>query len=74
MQQLSGREQTVLGLSYHQQLTHAEIGEVLQITASRVSQIHAKCIIGLRALLADPDPGADEWTRPATTVREAVLS
>ena len=74
VQQLSGREQTVLGLSYHQQLTHAEIGEVLQITASRVSQIHAKCIIGLRALLADPDPGADEWTRPATTVREAVLS
>lgn len=74
VQQLSGREQTVLGLSYHQQLTHAEIGEVLQITASRVSQIHAQSIVGLRVLLADPGAVAGEWAQPTAARREALLS
>jgi RNA polymerase sigma factor for flagellar operon FliA len=74
IQQLSSREQTVLGLRYHQQLTYLEIGEVLQVTESRVSQIHTKCIIGLRALLTPPSPIADDWERPALAEREAILS
>lgn len=56
VQQLSGREQTVLALRYHQELNFAEIGEVFQVTESRVSQIHTKAVMQLRALLTD---GAD---------------
>jgi RNA polymerase sigma factor for flagellar operon FliA len=50
--QLTGRAQTILALRYHQQLTHTEIGLVLQITESRVSQIHTQSMIELRALLS----------------------
>ncbi len=49
--QLSGREQTILALRYHQDLTYAEIGEVFDVTESRVSQIHTKSMLHLRVLL-----------------------
>ncbi|HWH94337.1 MAG TPA: FliA/WhiG family RNA polymerase sigma factor [Baekduia sp.] len=57
--QLPGREQTILALYYHQQLTLAEIGRILGVTESRVSQIHAKSVVHLRALLADPIADAE---------------
>jgi RNA polymerase sigma factor for flagellar operon FliA len=50
--QLSGREQTILALRYHQDLTYAEIGEVFDVTESRISQIHTKSMLNLRVLLA----------------------
>ncbi|MEZ5380713.1 MAG: FliA/WhiG family RNA polymerase sigma factor [Microthrixaceae bacterium] len=43
------RERTVLGLYYYEGLTLAEIGEVLGVTESRVCQIHAKAMLGLRS-------------------------
>jgi RNA polymerase sigma factor for flagellar operon FliA len=49
--QLSGREQTILALRYHQDLTYAEIGEVFDVTESRISQIHTKSMLNLRVLL-----------------------
>jgi RNA polymerase sigma factor for flagellar operon FliA len=49
--QLSGREQTILALRYHQDLNFTEIGEVLEVTDSRVSQIHAKLLLQLRGVL-----------------------
>ncbi|MCW2992656.1 MAG: polymerase, sigma 28 subunit, FliA/WhiG [Conexibacter sp.] len=49
--QLSGREQTILALRYHQDLTYAEIGEVFDVTESRISQIHTKAMLHLRVLL-----------------------
>jgi RNA polymerase sigma factor for flagellar operon FliA len=48
---LSGRDQTLMGLRYHQELTFAEIGQVLSLTQSRVCQLHAKCVLQLGALL-----------------------
>ena len=49
--QLTGREQTILALRHHQDLSFAEIGEVFSVSESRISQIHAKSLRQLRALL-----------------------
>ena len=45
------RERTVLGLYYVENLTLAQIGEVLGVTESRVSQIHTKAVLQLRSRL-----------------------
>lgn len=52
---LPGREKTVVTLYYYEGLTLAEIGAVLGVTESRVSQIHTKSVLQLRAKLADVD-------------------
>lgn len=48
---LSETERLVLTLYYYEELTLKEIGEVLGVTESRVSQIHAKTILKLRGKL-----------------------
>ncbi|MDX2295028.1 MULTISPECIES: RNA polymerase sigma factor WhiG [Streptomyces] len=50
---LPEREKTVVTLYYYEGLTLAEIGHVLGVTESRVSQIHTKSVLQLRAKLAD---------------------
>lgn len=58
--QLSGREQTILALRYHQDLTYAEIGEVFDVTESRISQIHTKSMLNLRVLLGGADDAGSD--------------
>ncbi|MBW2615363.1 MAG: FliA/WhiG family RNA polymerase sigma factor [Deltaproteobacteria bacterium] len=48
---LTKKEQLVVSLYYYDELTLKEIGRVLDLTESRVSQIHSKAIIKLRAKL-----------------------
>jgi RNA polymerase sigma factor for flagellar operon FliA len=48
---ISKKEQLVVSLYYYDELTLKEIGRVLDLTESRVSQIHSKAIIKLRAKL-----------------------
>ena len=48
---LPERERTVVALYYDEGMTLAEIGDVLGVTESRVSQIHSKAVIMLRARL-----------------------
>ncbi|MFO0775910.1 MAG: FliA/WhiG family RNA polymerase sigma factor [Nitrospiraceae bacterium] len=48
---LPEKERMVLTLYYVEELTMKEIGSVLNITESRVCQIHAKTIVRLKALL-----------------------
>jgi RNA polymerase sigma factor for flagellar operon FliA len=48
---LPDKERLVVSLYYHDELTMKEIGEVLEITESRVSQIHTKAILRLRGKL-----------------------
>lgn len=43
------QEKLVLALYYYEELTFKEIGEVLKLTESRVSQIHSKAILKLRS-------------------------
>ena len=48
---LPNKERTVLSLYYYEELTMKEIGLVLSITESRVSQIHTKALLRLKAKL-----------------------
>ena len=48
---LPERERLVLGLYYDENFTLAEIGEVLGVTESRVSQIHTRSVLHLRSRL-----------------------
>ncbi|MFM9123096.1 MAG: sigma-70 family RNA polymerase sigma factor, partial [Actinomycetota bacterium] len=55
IKRLPERERTVLALYYEENLTLGEIGEVLGVTESRVSQIHTKAVLQLRSRLAAAD-------------------
>ncbi len=48
---LPDREKTVIALYYYEGLTLKEIGQVLGVTESRVSQLHTKAVLRLRARL-----------------------
>jgi RNA polymerase sigma factor for flagellar operon FliA len=50
---LSEREQLVLSLYYNDELTFKEVGRVLNITESRVCQLHARAILNLKAMMRD---------------------
>ncbi len=49
---LPDREKLVIALYYYENLTLREIGEVLGVTESRVSQLHTKAMLRLRSKLA----------------------
>jgi RNA polymerase sigma factor for flagellar operon FliA len=55
---LPERERQVLALYYHEELTMNEIGSVLGVTESRVSQIHSSAILRLQAALRRERLGA----------------
>lgn len=48
---LNEKEQLVISLFYKEELTLTEIGEVLGLSTSRISQIHSKAIFKLKQLL-----------------------
>lgn len=50
--ELNEKEQIVISLFYHEELTFTEIGTVLSLSTSRVSQIHAKAIFKLKDFLS----------------------
>ncbi len=52
VRRLPEREKLVMTLYYDESLTLAEIGGVLGVTESRVSQIHTKAVLHLRARLS----------------------
>lgn len=53
IRELPEREQLVMQLYYDEELNLKEIGRVLGVSESRVSQIHGRIALKLRALLAD---------------------
>lgn len=53
--QLPERERLLLSLYYYEELTLKEIGEVMGISESRVSQIHSRALLRLRKILAGDD-------------------
>jgi len=55
--QLPEREKMVLSLYYDEDMNLREIGEVLEVSESRVCQIHGQALVRLRARLA-------EWLSP----------
>ncbi len=55
--ELSEKERTVLVLYYYEDLTLKEIGKVLNVSESRVSQLHSGAILRLRARIKHPRKG-----------------
>jgi RNA polymerase sigma factor for flagellar operon FliA len=53
--QLGEREKLVLVLYYYEGMTLAEIGRVLGVTESRISQMHTAAMLRLRARLTEAD-------------------
>lgn len=51
---LPEKERTVIALYYHEGITMREVGEVLSLTESRVSQLHSQALIRLRGFLRGP--------------------
>lgn len=51
IKKLNEKEQLVLSLFYTEELTLTEIGEVLELSTSRISQIHSRALFKLRNLL-----------------------
>jgi RNA polymerase sigma factor for flagellar operon FliA len=56
LRQLTERERQILSLYYYEELTLKEIGEILGVTESRVSQLHARTVMNLKALLTQDTP------------------
>jgi RNA polymerase sigma factor FliA len=50
---LSEQERLVVSLYYYEELTLKEIGEIMLISESRVSQIHTRAVIRLRSMIRD---------------------
>nr|WP_273125638.1 FliA/WhiG family RNA polymerase sigma factor [Bacillus weihaiensis] len=49
--QLSEKEQLVISFFYKEELTLTEIGQVMNLSTSRISQIHSKALFKLRKIL-----------------------
>ena len=57
MQQLDPRRLQIIVLYYHQHLTMKQIADLLEITESRVSQLHASALANLSTLLGEYHDG-----------------
>jgi RNA polymerase sigma factor for flagellar operon FliA len=51
IRRLPERERLVIALYYYEELTLREIGEILGVTESRVSQLHTKAVLRLKVRL-----------------------
>lgn len=75
IQVLPEREQVILSLYYNDGLTMKEIGEVIGISESRVSQMHARSVLALRSLIrrrAEPNPVPDNRRSVGANIYAAV--
>lgn len=65
LRRLPQRTQLLLSLYYYEGLTMKEIGQVLDLSESRVSQLHARAVARLRDALERPEPASS----PTSAVR-----
>jgi RNA polymerase sigma factor for flagellar operon FliA len=65
--ELPDKEQQVLALYYFEELTMKEVGAVLGIGESRVSQIHSLAVVRLRARLEEVMSAGGGRVRAAST-------
>lgn len=52
LKELNEKERMVISLYYYEEITLKEIGKVMDVSESRVSQIHSKAVLKMRAKLA----------------------
>src|SRR5438477_10042640 len=61
IRRLPERERTVVTLYYHEELTMKEVGGVLGLTESRVSQLHSQAVLRMKGYLRELfQPAAEE--------------
>ena len=53
LKRLPERERTIMVLYYHENMTLKEIGEAINVSESRISQLHAQAIMKLKNLLSE---------------------
>ena len=53
LQRLPERERIIMVLYYHENMTLKEIGDAINVSESRVSQLHAQAIMKLKNLLSE---------------------
>ena len=53
LKRLPERERTIMVLYYHENMTLKEIGDAINVSESRVSQLHAQAIMKLKNLLSE---------------------
>ncbi len=58
IEKLPRNERTVVSLYYYEELTMKEIGDVMDYTESRISQLHTKAVLRLRGALRGYFPAA----------------
>lgn len=68
---LPARERQVLALYYHEELTMREVGTVLGVTESRVSQLHSSAVHRLTVLLRRRRLGESDLRLPEPTASAA---
>jgi len=56
LSRLPERERVILALYYHENMTMKEIGEAIEVSESRVCQLHSQAIMKLRNLLTHNTP------------------
>ena len=66
---LPEREKLVITLYYYEELTLREIGEVLGVTESRVSQLHTKAVLRLKSRLTGSGSGDPSCRLPTRSRR-----
>jgi RNA polymerase sigma factor for flagellar operon FliA len=54
---LPEREKMVVTLYYFEQLTLAQIGEIMGVTESRICQMHTKAVLALRGKITEITQG-----------------
>jgi RNA polymerase sigma factor FliA len=70
---LPERDQMVLSLYYFDELTFKEIGKTLDISESRVCQIHGRSVVSLQSILSG-DSGTVKQPRPQKKAEKRELS
>jgi RNA polymerase sigma factor for flagellar operon FliA len=58
---LNEKEQLVVSLFYYEELTLTEIGKVLELSTSRISQIHSKALFRLQQAFKEADVHKSDW-------------
>jgi RNA polymerase sigma factor for flagellar operon FliA len=53
IEELPEKQRMVLSLYYYEDLNLKEIGDILEVTESRVSQLHTQAVLRLRARLKE---------------------
>ena len=67
VEELPEKERLVLSLYYYEEFTMKEIGALLGVNESRVSQLHTKATLRLRGRLAKLVPDVDSMLRTSVT-------